>query len=96
MSNYSQTFADGTREVRTELYDGTAEVVQYSSNGTITSTAVIVSDAVLQEETPSAQVVAAQAIHDEISSRVDQALTIGELKLAITEGLNAALAQLQG
>jgi hypothetical protein len=39
-------------------------------------------------------VIAAQAIHDEISSRVDEALTIGELKLAITEGLNAALAQL--
>ena len=42
------------------------------------------------------EVVAAQAISDEISSRVDEALTIGELKLAITEGLNAALAQLQG
>lgn len=44
----------------------------------------------------SPEVIAAQAMHDEISSRVDEALTIGELKLAITEGLNAALAQLQG
>jgi hypothetical protein len=96
MSNYSQTFADGTRQARTELYDGTAEIVEYSSNGTVTSTTLVVSDAVPQEETPSAQVIAAQAISDEISSRVDEALTIGELKLAITEGLNAALAQLQG
>lgn len=46
------------------------------------------------EVRPSPEVIAAQAIYDEISSRVDEALTIGELKLAITEGLNAALAQL--
>ena len=45
---------------------------------------------------PLPEVLAAQAIHDEISSRMDEALTIGELKLAITEGLDAAIIQLQG
>ena len=48
------------------------------------------------EPLQSPEVVAAQAIHDEISSRMDEALTIGELKLAITEGLDAALVQLMG
>lgn len=45
---------------------------------------------------PSPEVVAAQAISDEISSRMDDAATLSEVKLAITEGLNAALIQLQG
>lgn len=45
-------------------------------------------------ELPSAEVIATQAIHDEISSRLDEAITIDAVKLAITEGLDAALAQL--
>jgi hypothetical protein len=44
----------------------------------------------------TAEVIAAQAISDEISSRVGEASTIAELKLAITDGLNAALTQLKG
>ena len=44
----------------------------------------------------TAEVIAAQAISDEINSRVGEASTIGELKLAITDGLNAALTQLKG
>ena len=42
------------------------------------------------------EVIAAQAIYDEISSRMNEALTIDQLKLAITEGLDAALTQLKG
>ena len=48
------------------------------------------------EPIPSPEVIAAQAISDEISSRMDDAATLSEVKLAITEGLNAALIQLQG
>ena len=44
----------------------------------------------------SPEVVAAQAISDEISSRMNEANTISEIKLAITEGLEAAITSLGG
>jgi hypothetical protein len=45
---------------------------------------------------PSAEVVAAQAISDEITVRLDPAGTIPEIKAAITEGLAAAIVSLGG
>jgi len=48
------------------------------------------------ESIPSPEVVAAQAISDEISSRMNEANTISEIKLAITEGLEAAILSLGG
>lgn len=48
------------------------------------------------EPQPSPEVTAAQAISDEISSRMDEAVTIGDVKLAVTDGLLAALATLRG
>jgi hypothetical protein len=50
----------------------------------------------VQPDLPSPQVVAAQAMHDEISSRLAEATTINAVKLAITEGLDAAILTLQG
>ena len=44
----------------------------------------------------SPEVVAAQAISDEISARINEANTISEIKLAITEGLAAAILSLGG
>lgn len=44
----------------------------------------------------SPEVVAAQAISDEISSRMNEANTVIEIKLAITEGLEAAILSLGG
>ena len=45
---------------------------------------------------PSPEVVAAQAISDEISLRIESAETVSELRLAITEGLSAAIISLGG
>ena len=45
---------------------------------------------------PSPEVVAAQAISDEISSRIESAETVSELRLAITDGLAAAITSLGG
>ena len=45
---------------------------------------------------PSAEVVAAQAISDEITVRLDPAGTISEIKAAITDGLAAAIVSLGG
>ena len=44
----------------------------------------------------AAEVVAAQAISDEITVRLDPAATIPEIKAAITEGLAAAIISLGG
>ena len=45
---------------------------------------------------PAAEVVAAQAISDEITIRLDPAGTIPEIKAAITDGLAAAIISLGG
>ena len=45
---------------------------------------------------PAAEVVAAQAISDEITIRLDPAGTITEIKAAITDGLAAAIVSLGG
>jgi len=45
---------------------------------------------------PTAEVIAAQAISDEITVRLDPAGTITEIKAAITEGLAAAIVSLGG
>ena len=45
---------------------------------------------------PAAEVVAAQAISDEITIRLDPAGTISEIKAAITDGLAAAIVSLGG
>ena len=45
---------------------------------------------------PAAEVVAAQAISDEITVRLDPAGTISEIKAAITDGLAAAIISLGG
>lgn len=42
------------------------------------------------------EVIAAQAISDEISSRIGSAETVSELRLAITDGLEAAIILLRG
>ena len=91
------TYIDG---ILVESYDdhndGTATVTDYTTSpATVTELTglpiyEILPDPVLPE------VIAAQAIHDEISSRMNEALTIDQLKLAITEGLDAALTQLKG
>lgn len=96
MSNLSQTFADGSRLTRTELYDGTARVIETAPDGSTISDTLVISDEVLQAEAISPEVVAAQAISDEISSRIESAETVSELRLAITDGLAAAITSLGG
>ena len=96
MSNLSQTFADGSRLTRTELYDGTARVIETAPDGSTISNTLVASDEIIEIESPTPEVIAAQAISDEISSRMDEAATIGDVKLAVTDGLLAALAILRG
>jgi hypothetical protein len=50
----------------------------------------------VEPDPPAAEVVAAQAISDEITVRLDPAGTIPEIKAAITEGLAAAIITLGG
>ena len=50
----------------------------------------------VEPEPPAPEVVAAQAISDEITVRLDPAGTISEIKAAITEGLAAAIISLGG
>lgn len=77
---------------------------EWQSNDGITWALVTPSESFLeQRETdpepelvPTPEVVAAQAISDEISARMNEANTIGEIKLAITEGLEAAIFSLGG
>ena len=50
----------------------------------------------IEPDPPAPEVVAAQAISDEITVRLDPAETITEIKAAITEGLAAAITSLGG
>jgi len=96
VSNISQTFADGSRFIRTELYDGTARIVEQASDGTVTSDTLVPSEETREVESPTPEVIAAQAISTEISVRLDPAGTISEIKAAITDGLAAAIVSLGG
>jgi len=96
VSNLSQTFADGSRLTRTELYDGTARVIETAPDGSTISNTLVASDEVLEIESPTPEVIAAQAISDEIAVRLDPADTIAEIKAAITDGLAAAIVSLGG
>lgn len=55
-----------------------------------------IDDGIPIEVIPLPEVVAAQAISDEISSRIGSAETVAELRLAITDGLEAAIISLGG
>jgi len=96
VSNLSQTFADGSRLTRTELYDGTARVIETAPDGSTISNTLVASDEVLEIESQTPEVIAAQAISDEITVRLDPAGTIPEIKAAIIDGLAAAIAALGG
>jgi len=96
VSNLSQTFADGSRLTRTELYDGTARVIETAPDGSTISNTLVASDEVFEIESQTPEVIAAQAISDEITVRLDPAATISEIKAAITEGLAAAIVSLGG
>jgi hypothetical protein len=50
----------------------------------------------VEPDPPAPEVVAAQAIADEITIRLEPAITINEIKAAITEGLAAAIISLGG
>jgi len=50
----------------------------------------------IEPDPPTPEVIAAQAISDEITVRLEPAITINEIKAAITEGLAAAIVALGG
>lgn len=74
--------------------DGTGTRTEYTANGPIVTEVTGLPIEPAPVDPP--EVTAAQAISDEISSRMDEAVTIGDVKLAVTDGLLAALATLRG
>ena len=78
----------------TDNGDGTGTLTDYTTDPpTVTQLTGL---PIPEPEPPTPEVTAAQAISDEISSRMDEAVTIGDVKLAVTDGLLAALATLRG
>jgi hypothetical protein len=92
-----QTFSDGILiESMDDHNDGTATLTDHTTNPpTVTQlTGLPIYEPAVEPSTP--QVVAAQAISDEITIRLDPAGTIPEIKAAITDGLAAAIITLGG
>ena len=91
------TYTDGVLvQSREDHGDGIATVTDHTTNPpTITQlTGLAIYEPWVAP--PAAEVVAAQAISDEITVRLDSAGTIPEIKAAITDGLAAAIVSLGG
>ena len=92
-----QTFSDGILiESMDDHNDGTATLTDHTTNPpTVTQlTGLPIYEQWVAQ--PAPEVVAAQAISDEITVRLDPAATIPEIKAAITDGLAAAIITLGG
>jgi hypothetical protein len=92
-----QAFEDGVLiQSREDHGDGTATLTDHTTDPpTVTQlTGMPIYEQWVEPPTP--EVVAAQAISDEISSRIGSAETVSELRLAITDGLAAAITSLGG
>jgi hypothetical protein len=91
------TYTDGVLvQSREDHGDGTATVTDHTTNP---PTVTLLTGLATYEPwvaPPAAEVVAAQAISDEITVRLDPAGTITEIKAAITDGLAAAIISLGG
>ena len=91
------TYTNGVlMQSREDFGDGTATLTDHTTNPpTITQlTGLPIYEQWV--EPPAPEVVAAQAISDEITVRLDPAATIPEIKAAITDGLAAAIITLGG
>jgi len=91
------TYTDGVLvQSREDHGDGTATVTDHTTNP---PTITLLTGLATYEPwvaPPAPEVVAAQAISDEITIRLDPAGTIPEIKAAITDGLAAAIITLGG
>ena len=91
------TYTNGVLvQSREDHGDGTATVTDHTTNP---PTITLLTGLATYEPwvaQPAAEVVAAQAISDEITIRLDTAGTIPEIKAAITDGLAAAIVSLGG
>jgi hypothetical protein len=91
------TYTNGVLvQSREDHGDGTATVTDHTTNP---PTITLLTGLPIYEPwvaPPTAEVVAAQAISDEITVRLDPAGTIPEIKAAITDGLAAAIITLGG
>jgi hypothetical protein len=91
------TYTNGVLvQSREDHGDGTATITDHTTSPpTITQlTGLPIYEPAVEPPTP--EVVAAQAISDEITVRLDPAATIPEIKAAITDGLAAAIITLGG
>ena len=93
----NNTYADG---VLVESYedhnDGTATLTDYTTEPPTVTELTGLAIYEIQPEPLPPTVVAAQAISDEITVRLDPATTIPEIKAAIIDGLDAAIISLGG
>ena len=91
------TYTDGVLvQSREDHSDGTATVTDHTTNP---PTITLLTGLATYEPwvaPPAPGVIAAQAISDEITVRLDPAGTITEIKAAITDGLAAAIVSLGG
>jgi hypothetical protein len=91
------TYTDGVLvQSREDHGDGTATITDHTTDP---PTFTLLTGLAVYEQwvaPPAPEVVAAQAISDEITIRLDPAGTITEIKAAITDGLAAAIVSLGG
>ena len=91
------TYTNGVLvQSREDHGDGTATITDHTTNP---PTITLLTGLAVYEPwvaPPAPEVVAAQAISDEITIRLDPAGTISEIKAAITDGLAAAIITLGG
>jgi hypothetical protein len=91
------TYTDGVLvQSREDHGDGTATVTDHTTNPPTITQLTGLATYEPWVAPPAAEVVAAQAISDEITIRLDPAGTIPEIKAAITDGLAAAIVSLGG
>jgi hypothetical protein len=91
------TYTDGVLvQSREDHGDGTATVTDHTTNPLTVTLLTGLATYEPWVAPPAAEVVAAQAISDEITIRLDPAGTIPEIKAAITDGLAAAIVSLGG
>ena len=86
MPNHSITRADMTREVREELYDGTARVTTYAPDGTITTEVLVPSDEQLPDPEP---VPVDPVVVEDFANAMIDAQTMQELRDAAQALLDA-------
>ncbi len=91
------TYNNGTLvEAYDDRNDGTATLTDYTTDPPVVTEITGLPVLEILPDPPAPELIAAQAISEEISSRIALAETVTELRVAISEGLSAAIISLGG